>query len=72
MCGHRVSMVVGKWPSELAEEVFEMLWTIIAILLIVWLLGLLFNFGGGLIHLLLVVATVVLIIQLLTGRSVTV
>lgn len=65
-------MVVGKWPSELAEEVFEMLWTIIAILLIVWLLGLLFNFGGGLIHLLLVVATVVLIIQLLTGRSVTV
>jgi hypothetical protein len=45
-----------------------MLWTIFAILLVLWLVGLLANIGGGLIHLLLVVAAIVLIFQLLTGR----
>jgi hypothetical protein len=45
-----------------------MLWTILVILLVLWLVGLLANVGGGLIHLLLVVAVVVLVINLLTGR----
>lgn len=45
-----------------------MLWTIMVILLVLWLLGLLTHVGGGLIHLLLVVAVVVLVINLLTGR----
>ncbi|HSE32908.1 MAG TPA: lmo0937 family membrane protein [Pyrinomonadaceae bacterium] len=45
-----------------------MLWTILVILLVLWLLGLLTHVGGGLIHLLLVVAVVVLVINLLTGR----
>lgn len=45
-----------------------MLWTILVILLVLWLVGLLSNVGGGLIHLLLVVAVVVLVINLLTGR----
>ena len=46
-----------------------MLWTIVAILVVLWLLGFLaFNVGGGLIHLLLVVAAVVIIYQLITGR----
>ena len=45
-----------------------MLWTILAILLVLCLVGLLANIGGGLIHLLLVVAAIVLIFQLLTGR----
>jgi hypothetical protein len=45
-----------------------MLWTILAILLVLWLVGVLANVGGGLIHLLLVVAAVVLVFQLLTGR----
>jgi len=45
-----------------------MLWTILVILLILWLLGFSLHVAGGLIHLLLVVALVVLIIQLLTGR----
>ncbi len=47
-----------------------MLWTIIAILLVLWLLGFLTEVGGNLIHLLLVIAAVVLVIQLLTGRRV--
>ena len=45
-----------------------MLWTIIAILVVLWLLGFSTHVGGGLIHLLLVVALVVFVVNLLTGR----
>ena len=45
-----------------------MLWTIVAVCLILWLLGFSLSIGGGLIHLLLVVALVVFVINLLTGR----
>jgi hypothetical protein len=45
-----------------------MLWTIIALFLILWLLGFSFGVGGSLIHLLLVVALVVLVFNLLSGR----
>jgi len=45
-----------------------MLWTIFVILLILWLLGFGFHVAGCLIHLLLVVAVIVLIINLVTGR----
>ena len=45
-----------------------MLWTIVAILVIMWLLGFSFHVGGSLIHLILVVAVIVLIFNLLTGR----
>jgi len=45
-----------------------MLWTILLILLIMWALGFGFHIAGGLIHLILVVALVVLIVQLVTGR----
>ncbi|MCE7026636.1 lmo0937 family membrane protein [Jiella avicenniae] len=46
-----------------------MLWTIAVILLILWLLGAFaFHVAGGLIHLLLVIAVIVVIYQLVTGR----
>ena len=45
-----------------------MLWTIFVILLILWLLGFSFHIAGGLIHLLLVIAVVVLVINLISGR----
>ncbi len=45
-----------------------MLWTIILILVVLWLLGFSFHIGGGLIHILLVVALVVLVYNLITGR----
>ena len=45
-----------------------MLWTILVILLVLWLVCLLGHIGGGLIHLLLVVAAIVLVINLLSGR----
>ncbi len=47
-----------------------MLWTLLAIIIILWLLGFGFGVGGSLIHLLLVVALVVALIQLLSGRRV--
>ena len=54
--------------TVLKKEISIMLWTILVILLVLWLIGLLSNVGGSLIHLLLVVAVVVLIINLVTGR----
>ena len=45
-----------------------MLWTIVALFLILWLLGFSFSIGGSLIHLLLVMALVVLVFNLVTGR----
>ncbi|MEP6469117.1 MAG: lmo0937 family membrane protein [Chloroflexota bacterium] len=47
-----------------------MLWTLLVILLVLWLLGLITSFtAGGLIHILLVVAVIVLIFNLLSGRN---
>ncbi|MGA2424823.1 MAG: lmo0937 family membrane protein [Terriglobales bacterium] len=45
-----------------------MLWTIFVMLVILWLLGFSFHMAGGLIHLLLVVALVILVINLVSGR----
>ena len=45
-----------------------MLWTIFVILVVLWLLGFSLHVGGGLIHALLVIAVIVLVWNLLTGR----
>lgn len=46
-----------------------MLWTIVVILLVLWLLGLVSSYTlGGFIHLLLVVAVIIVIINLIQGR----
>ena len=45
-----------------------MLWTIFVILLILWLLGFSFHIAGSLVHLLLVIALILLIINLVSGR----
>ena len=48
-----------------------MLWTVVVVLLILWLLGLLSSYTmGGLIHALLVIAIVVIVIRLIQGRRV--
>ena len=47
-----------------------MLWTIIALLVILWLVGLAFEVASGLIHLLLVVALVMIVLRLVRGRRV--
>ncbi|CAM3828344.1 lmo0937 family membrane protein [Alkalicoccus chagannorensis] len=50
------------------KGVDAMLWTIVAILLIMWLFGFSIDLGGGLIHTLLVIALVVAIVNLIIGR----
>lgn len=47
-----------------------MLWTIIAILLLLWVFGLVLDVVGGLIHILLVIALIAVLFQLLSGRRV--
>jgi hypothetical protein len=46
-----------------------LLWGIIVVLFILLLLGFALHFGGGLIHLVLVVAVVLVVVNLLTGRG---
>jgi hypothetical protein len=56
------------FPGVLLERKATMLWTIFVILLVLWLLGFSLHIAGSLIHLLLVVALVVLVINLISGR----
>lgn len=48
----------------------NLLWLIIIILVILWLGGFAFHVGGGLIHILIVIALILLIVRLATGRRV--
>jgi Na+/H+ antiporter NhaD/arsenite permease-like protein len=45
-----------------------MLWTIVVILLVLWLLGFVAEIAGNLIHILLVLAIVVFVVRMLQGR----
>jgi hypothetical protein len=45
-----------------------MLWTVFVVLVVLWLLGFTLHIGGGLIHILIVIAVIVLIYNLITGR----
>src|ERR1700687_6187641 len=47
-----------------------MLWTIVLILIVLWALGFAVHIGGGLIHLLLVIALIVAVVRLIQGRPV--
>lgn len=46
----------------------NILWIILAIVIILWLVGFISGFAGNLIHLILIVAAIILIVNLLTGR----
>lgn len=60
----------GRWVVDSNREV-RVLWTLVVIILVLWLLGwMVFEVAGGLIHLLLVVALIVIVYRLVTGRRV--
>jgi hypothetical protein len=60
---------VGRRKYEKNAGGKTMLWTIFVILLVLWLLGIVSSYTlGGFIHILLVIALVVLLIQLIGGR----
>ena len=48
-----------------------MLWGLVVVLVVLWLLGFIGHIGGGLIHLLLVIALIILIYNLIVGRRAT-
>jgi len=49
----------------------SMLWTVFVILLVLWLLGFIGGYtGGGLIHIVLVIAAIVLVVRLIQGRKI--
>jgi hypothetical protein len=60
--GYRSSPTKGRWP------VTGLLWIVLAVVLVVWLAGLLLRVAGNAVHLLLVVALAVLIYNVVTGR----
>ena len=45
-----------------------MLWTLIVLLVLFWLIGFAFDVAGGIIHVLLVIAAVMFVVQLISGR----
>ena len=47
----------------------DLLWTVVAVLVILWLLGFVVGIGGELIHILLVIAAVVLVYRLYKGKN---
>jgi len=66
--GLELRSLVAQTSAEPLQGERIMLWTIFVILVILWLLGFSFHIGGGLIHILLVIAVIVLVYNLLTGR----
>ncbi|MCU1231605.1 MAG: family rane protein, partial [Acidobacteria bacterium] len=66
--GLRIPGTTSAVPPARGGNMGNLLWLIIVILVIMWLGGFVMHIGGGLIHLLLVIAVIVLIFQLITGR----
>jgi hypothetical protein len=66
--GTPVLICPGQQSEKEGNKMGGLLYTIVSILFVLWLVGLLMNFGGGLIHILLVLAVVILVYQLVTGR----
>lgn len=66
-------MLAGVLESKLISgrlwhEGEDMLWTIFVILVVLWLLGFSLHIAGSLIHILLVIALIVLVVNLVSGR----
>jgi hypothetical protein len=59
--------MASRLPSNQWEEVI-MLWTLIVLLLLFWVLGFAFDVAGGIIHVLLVIAAIVFLVNLISGR----
>ena len=47
----------------------RILWIILAVIVVVWLIGFLMDVAGGLIHILLIIAAIILVINLISGRK---
>lgn len=63
---------LSSWARTLHRpaRMGNLLWLIIIILILLWLGGFAFHVGGGLIHILIVIALILLIVRLVSGRRV--
>lgn len=75
LVGHAYNRVQTRLPEDsnfkatCSGELITMLWTIAVILVVLWLVGLVSSYTlGGFIHILLVIAVVVIIVNLVQGR----
>jgi multisubunit Na+/H+ antiporter MnhF subunit len=69
--GAIVAYRLQRGPQPLTrQEASDMLWTLVVILVVLWALGLAFKVASGLIHLLLVIALIVIVFRLISGRRV--
>jgi hypothetical protein len=59
-----------RYQPLVRQEGCYMLWTLVVILVVFWALGLAFKVASGLIHILLVIALVVIVYRLISGRRV--
>jgi len=55
--------------KKIEDDIMDLFWTVAAILVVLWLFGLIGGFGGALIHLLLVIAAIVVLIRLIQGKN---
>ena len=65
-------IVITQKIHEIERQVENMgriLWIILVVILAVWVIGFLLDVAGGLIHILLIIAAIVLIVNLVTGRK---
>jgi hypothetical protein len=70
MDGSGYLLLAGLQPSRWRKKiVVGLLWGLIVLLFIFWVLGFALHIGGGLIHILLVIAVVLFVFNLLTGRG---
>jgi hypothetical protein len=63
----RLGSLFGLWRLPYGRRT-QMLWTLFVVVLVLWILGFSFHVAGGLIHLLLVVALIILVFNLISGR----
>jgi hypothetical protein len=58
----------ASYTTKESYAVVSLLWAIVVILVVLWLLGLVLNVAGGLIHVLLIIAIIVVLYNLFVGR----
>jgi hypothetical protein len=66
----RISLVFIRPELPNAPNINAMLWTIVVILVVLWALGLFTHVAGGLIHLLLVIAVILIVLNVIRGRRI--
>lgn len=62
-----LNIIKAKWRKDVSV-MGRLLWMVIVVLIVIWVLGLVLKIGGGLIHLLLLIAGIILVVQLITGK----